>query len=240
MAYSRRTGSFRRRGTGTTRRYKRGRTSWTTPFRKGPTFRAGATPNNFTIAKFATRTVSGFLNGTAQSISVVTQPTTGSENVYYIGFSFGDAPTIGSTYANMWDQCKMYGVEINLLPRQTMDTIGLATASVPNQYVWTAVDYDGTGSATTLNQIMNYQGAKQWTPYKPIRFYFKPMAMISRVNAFGSGATNMLIRPGWDANVGNSIPYYGVYLGFPGGIGAAQFAFDLNCIYTVGFKNKIA
>lgn len=240
MAYGRRSSRYGRRAFTARRRYKGTRFSSSAPIPRSIAFR-GQTSNNFTRAKFTVNALIAYLNGTAvgSPISAIGQSTT--DSIYYFYHQIADIPSIAQ-YGALWDQCMLTGVTVSLVPRQTMQPVG-NTSNGSSLYAYSAVDEEGQFSVTTMSKLEQRMGAKRWSAFRPIQFYYRPKVLVNRVAAGNTAPTPMVMKPGWDGSVSinNITPLYGFYIGIPGGDSSTnEIQYDINCVYTVAFRNRIA
>jgi len=247
MAYGRRYGSYSAGRRSTTRRYSGRRSyarrAWPGPLRKGPYFQWNNKANgNFQVCKFVVNSMFGTLNfsGPAGSASILASSSS-NEQVYYFQHRLMDAPNIANVYDKLFDQAKILGVEVNLVPRQTIDQVG--TANAGPQYCYTSIDYDGAPLLPVgVPLIANMQGSKKWTMYQPIKFYYKPRA-IQRFEGPDGAQFHMTVGSPWQTDLAQQAGggLVGFFFAIPMIVGTTQiFQWDVNCVYTVAFKERIA
>lgn len=114
-----------------------------------------------------------------------------------------------NSYAALFDQYRIDGIEVTFNPRWTNNVDSVTTSVFPRLYV--AIDYDDSSSLTQISDITQYDSCVQVAPGRSITRYFVPNQRAGTVDTT-SGATTgaQSIYRGWLDMAIQSTPHYGI------------------------------
>lgn len=122
-------------------------------------------------------------------------------------------------YQAVFDQYKINGIKITVIPRWDGADVGTTAAPGLNMmYLTYCVDPkstlvpSGTYTSATLNTFLENCNGKTRTRMfnKPVNIYFKPM--ISARDLYSASTTTNYVGPKWIATESSSIAHRGVYM----------------------------
>ena len=129
------------------------------------------------------------------------------------GFSFqlSDLPNV-SEYTSLFDQYKITGIKLRIVPRTSMTTQGVVTgttAMVGYGQVVTALDFDDAANPIAKDTLLEYGSAKYTASNKIHTRYFKPKVLNAVwVNIASTGYA--AVKAPWIDQANNNLPHYGL------------------------------
>lgn len=160
---------------------------------------------------------------------VVDGSSTESHGVFY--FSLSDLQNY-TEFQNLFDYYKITGIKMKWYPRINIGSTTEVTANyvMPSPLVLAVDQNDGT--AVDYTGLIQYENAKTYSEYKPIKIYFKPKTYSSGDSQIGS---NWLASDSGYAQV-----YYGLKWGtFPHAAGSSTTSrvWDIAITYYIKCKH---
>lgn len=143
-----------------------------------------------------------------------------------------------SEFTSLYDQYRINGIKVTLIPRGNQSDIGTASGTVAQSVgVFSVIDYDDISPLTSLNQALQYQNLKMTRSHQIHSRYFKPRILNSVLANAGTGAVaNAGSTRGWlDVNSGD-VPHMGVKFVLQQSPNSTQ-TFDVKIDYYLAFKN---
>lgn len=141
-------------------------------------------------------------------------------------------------FTNLFDQYRINGIKIQLIPRGNSSDIGTSSASPPTGQsvgVFSIIDYDDINVLTSFTQAVQYQNLKMTRSHQIHSRYFKPRIANSVYNG-AAGVVNAGSVRGWIDCDNPSVPHMGVKMVLQQSPNLAQ-TFDLKIDYYLAFKN---
>lgn len=143
-----------------------------------------------------------------------------------------------SEFTSLYDQYRINGIKVTLIPRGNQSDIGTASGTVAQSVgVFSVIDYDDINPLTSLNQAMQYQNLKMTRSHQIHSRYFKPRILNSVLANAGTGAVaNAGSTRGWLDVTSDNIPHMGVKFVLQQSPNSVQ-TFDVKIDYFLAFKN---
>lgn len=140
-------------------------------------------------------------------------------------------------FTSLYDQYRINGVKITLIPRGNQSDIGAAsTTAAQSVGIFSVVDYDDTSLLTSLNQALQYQNCKMTRTHQQHSRYLKPRVEVNALSSTAPGNANVMPVRGWvDCDFPNT-PHQGVKYVFQQSPNSVQ-TFDVKVDYYLAFKN---
>lgn len=159
----------------------------------------------------------------------------GPDGQYGYSFTLAGLPS-ASEFTSLFDQYKIKGVKLRLLPRgNSSELTGAAGGNIGN--VGSVIDYDD-GAAPTggMSQITQYQSFKLTRSSQEHIRYFKPRINAAAINSVAGGTQNKLNTRGWlDCDV-STTEHYGLKVVVPAPP-AGSIVFDAIVTMYLCFRN---
>lgn len=177
-------------------------------------------------------------------ITAYTSATTPYPYSKAFSFQLSDLPNL-SEYQALYDQFKITGVQIQLIPKVMMTTQGSSTGT-PNMVGYgqlvTALDFDDASFPTSKESLLQYENAKVSQCGRIHKRFLKPRIMDTIFR--NSGTTGVMsTRPGWlDLETATAeVPHYGckVWIDAPANsAGTTSSSISYNVLATYWFMCK--
>lgn len=156
-------------------------------------------------------------------------------------FSLSSVPNY-TEFTNLYDQYRINGVKVTLLPRgNTAEITASSGASTVFQGqstgVFSVIDYDDTAVLSSIQQACEYQNMKMTRATQQHSRYLKPRFNLLSITNQGTGATGASQNTrGWlDCDYIN-VPHYGVKWAFQQNVNY-NLTYDVKIDYYLAFKN---
>lgn len=158
-------------------------------------------------------------------------------------FQLSDLPNV-SEYTSLFDQYKITGIKLRIVPRTAMTTQGVVTgttAPVGYGQVVTAIDYDDAANPIAKDTLLEYGSAKYTSSNKIHSRYFKPKVLNAVwVNIASTGYSP--VKAPWIDQANNNLPHYGLkmWIDAPensGGGSNSSISYDVYATYYFMCKN---
>lgn len=187
-----------------------------------------------------------------------TSLTSGPDTIYYFAFSLSDVQQYLTVYGNLWDQCKIAGVQFKAIPRMTESTTTVGNQSLTENWAILGKDYDGQLPVSSINDIQNATGSKRitMTNRRSIKTFIKPKCLLQMTD-LASNTLNSITPARWVYNFssGNTLQHYGIWVAIPGcspvfnntggstaigstGLSSPGQVWDLVCTYYIAFRSR--
>lgn len=128
-------------------------------------------------------------------------------------FQLNDLPN-ASEYNVLFDQYKITGIKLRVIPKAAMTTQGSSTgtiASVGYGQVVSVIDYDDADTPTSKDQLLEFGSAKVTSVSRIHQRYFKPKILNQvYINSISTGYSP--VRSNWLDNSYPTIQHYGLKL----------------------------
>jgi len=158
-------------------------------------------------------------------------------------FQLTDLPNV-TEYSSLFDQYKISGVQLRIVPKVAMTTQGSSTGTIQTVgygQVVTAIDFDDAANPTAKDELLQYQNAKVTQASRLHTRFIKPRILDTVwVNSISSGYQS--VRPGWVDLANTNMPHYGIKLWVDapansGGTTSSSVAYDVYAVYYFKCKN---
>lgn len=169
----------------------------------------------------------------------------GGSSAVQKGFSFqlSDLPNV-SEYSSLFDQFKITGVKLRIVPKVGMTTQGSSTgtvATVGYGQVVTAIDYDDAAAPISKDSLLEYGSAKYTSVSRIHTRYIKPKVLNAVwVNIASTGYSP--VRAPWIDQANTNLPHYGIKMWIDppensNGTTNSSVAYDVYATYYFMCKN---
>lgn len=118
-------------------------------------------------------------------------------------FQFDDIPN-KTEFTNLFDQYRINGISIRLVPNFTGSDLNPAGSVVAVPNIWSIIDYDDSVSPANLNEMLQYPNCKMTRGQSIHKRYFRPSCLLDV-----AGITTGVKFKQWINMANTNIPHYG-------------------------------
>jgi hypothetical protein len=180
----------------------------------------------------------GFYEGTTPTLTTTLASQAGTINRYGVSFTLNDVPNT-SEFTSMFDQWRIYEVEVHLIPRNNVTTTG-TTPSDTATYVVSWLDFDNIAFISAgITDGLQSRTLELHSSHNPIVRRFSPKINLRSTDISGTEASGVSLYEGWCDSGAAGIAHYGFKIAIGGTTSASDVVFDIFVKYHLQFRNTI-
>jgi hypothetical protein len=184
------------------------------------------------------RWLNGFYEGTTPTLTTTLASQAGTINRYGVSFTLNDVPNT-TEFTSMFDQWRISGVEVHLIPRNNVTTTG-STPSDTATYVMTWLDFDNVAFiGAGITDGLQSHTMQIHDCHSRITRKFVPRINLRSTDISGTEASGVSLYEGWCDSGAAGIAHFGFKVAIGGTTSASDVVFDIFTAFHLQFRNTI-
>lgn len=161
--------------------------------------------------------------------------TSASEGLYSFSFTLADVADY-TNYVSVWDQYKIVGVDIVILPVTNLSPAGTSPAYA---FLYIAPDYDDATAPANSTTMLSYSSLAVVGPCEKYSFTIRPSVDIATTTSAASAITgSMAIESPWIDCSESDVTHYGIKAAVTQSTSTNLTAWNMFCRYRIQFRRQ--